>query len=180
MDDAQGRTARRQANLTRLQGTFPLPILIDDLALPDGGHLDEDEFVVRVGKDWGVSLKPMMLTTRRLICPRDPSGRDAALIPLDKVSAVAVRKHWVGSGSIVVDWAAGRAFFPVYLNPARVRDEIAAMVAAAQPAMPEAPAAQVPEGDRLEKLRRVGELRASGVLTDKEFEQEKARILREP
>ncbi len=180
MDDPQGRTARRQAHFNRLQGAYPLPIVIDDLALPNGGQLAEDEFVVRTGKDWEISLKPMMLTTRRLICPHDPSARDAALIPLDQVRTVTIRKHWVGSGSIVVDWAGGRAFFPVYLNPKRVREEIAAMVAAAQPARPEAPAAQVPEADRLEKLRRVGELRTSGVLTDKEFEQEKARILREP
>ncbi|MDQ6885370.1 MAG: SHOCT domain-containing protein [Candidatus Dormibacteraeota bacterium] len=179
MDEAQARTARRQEHFARLRGAYPLAIVIDDLPLPDGGRLEDDEFVVRVGKDWGVSLKPMMLTTRRLICPRDPSARDAALIPLDRVKAVTVRKHWVGSGSIVVDWAGGRAFFPVYLNPARIRDEIAAMVAAARPPASEAPAPRPPDGDRLERLRKVGELRASGVLSEAEFEQEKARILRE-
>ena len=69
MDDTQGRAARRQEHFARLQGAYPLPIVIDDLALPDGGRLEEDEFVVRVGKDWGSSVKPLVLTTRRLTCP---------------------------------------------------------------------------------------------------------------
>ncbi|TMG15025.1 MAG: SHOCT domain-containing protein [Chloroflexi bacterium] len=34
--------------------------------------------------------------------------------------------------------------------------------------------------DRYERLRQIGELRSSGVLSEAEFEQEKARILREP
>jgi hypothetical protein len=66
------------------------------------------------------------------------------------------------------------------VNAARIRAEIAAMVAAAKPAAPEDAGRRPPDGDRLERLRRVGELRASGVLSEAEFEQEKARILREP
>ena len=34
-------------------------------------------------------------------------------------------------------------------------------------------------GDRYERLRQIGELRASGVLSESEFEEEKARILKE-
>jgi hypothetical protein len=38
-----------------------------------------------------------------------------------------------------------------------------------------------PEGaSRLDSLRQLGELRAQGILTEAEFEQEKARILSEP
>ena len=40
-----------------------------------------------------------------------------------------------------------------------------------------APAAAVPASDRLAQLTQLGELRAAGVLTDAEFEAEKARIL---
>ena len=163
-----------------MQGAFPLPILLDDLPLPADGRLDEDEFVVRVGKDWGASVKPLILTTKRLACPRDPSGREVALVRLAEVREVTIRKHFIGSPTIVVEAAGGRAFFPVYINAARIRAEIAAMVAAVKPAAPEAAASPAPDGDRLERLRRVGELRASGVLSEGEFEQEKARILREP
>ncbi|WP_290857317.1 SHOCT domain-containing protein [Hamadaea sp.] len=51
-----------------------------------------------------------------------------------------------------------------------------AQQAAAQPqqAAPAAPAAQP---DKLEQLKTLGELKAQGVLTDAEFEQQKQRIL---
>jgi len=107
MDEAQGRASRRQDHFARMQGTFPLPIMIDDLALPNGGRLDEDEFVVRVGKDWSASVKPLILTSKRLVCPRDPSGREVALVPLAEVREVSIRKHWVGSPTIVVEAAGG-------------------------------------------------------------------------
>jgi hypothetical protein len=44
-----------------------------------------------------------------------------------------------------------------------------------QPAAPAAPAA--PAQDPLEQLKQLGELKASGVLTDAEFEAQKAKIL---
>jgi hypothetical protein len=52
----------------------------------------------------------------------------------------------------------------------------------AQPA-PSAPAASPPatggsSADRLQQLKTLGELKASGVLTDAEFEAEKQRILK--
>ncbi|EHN10705.1 hypothetical protein PAI11_24560 [Patulibacter medicamentivorans] len=47
-----------------------------------------------------------------------------------------------------------------------------------QPAPVAPPAsAPAPAADPIEQLRKLGELRASGVLTDAEFEQQKARIL---
>lgn len=45
----------------------------------------------------------------------------------------------------------------------------------AEPAPVAAPAA--PAVDPLDKLKELGELRASGVLTDEEFEQQKAKVL---
>ncbi len=39
------------------------------------------------------------------------------------------------------------------------------------------PAAAAPEADPLEQLKQLGELKASGVLTDAEFEAQKAKIL---
>jgi len=52
----------------------------------------------------------------------------------------------------------------------------AAVVAQPGPAAPMPPAS--PDmGDKLAQLKQLGELRASGVLTDAEFEGQKARIL---
>lgn len=45
------------------------------------------------------------------------------------------------------------------------------------PAAPAAAPAADPEADRLEQLQKLGELKAQGVLSDAEFEQQKARIL---
>ncbi|WP_419996285.1 SHOCT domain-containing protein [Streptomyces boninensis] len=61
-------------------------------------------------------------------------------------------------------------------------DQAAAQVAAQQAqqaaqAAQAAPAAAPAANDRMAKLRELGELRASGVLTEEEFAAEKARIL---
>jgi hypothetical protein len=42
---------------------------------------------------------------------------------------------------------------------------------------PPPPPAAAPEPDKLEQLQKLGELKASGVLTDAEFEAQKAKIL---
>jgi hypothetical protein len=47
-----------------------------------------------------------------------------------------------------------------------------------QPVYTEAPAAPAPSGEsRIDQLKSLGELKAQGVLSDAEFEAEKARIL---
>jgi hypothetical protein len=182
MAEATEREARRRAAFARQQGTFPLPIAIDDLALPEGGRLDEDEFVVRTAKDWKVSVKPLILTTRRLICPFDPSSRRVATIPLPDIREVRLRKHWVAFATIVIDTSLQRqAAFPAHINGPLIKADIAAMADFAQGR--EAPGVSVvpsPSGDRYEQLQRLGKLKESGVLSEAEFEKEKARILEQP
>jgi hypothetical protein len=54
----------------------------------------------------------------------------------------------------------------------------AAQEQAAAPEAPPAPAAAASNGEsRIDQLKSLGELKAQGVLTDAEFEAEKARIL---
>ncbi len=177
------REARRHTEFARQRGTFPLPIAIDDPPLPGGGRLGEDEFVVRTAKDWGTSVKPLILTTQRLICPSDPGGR-AAIIPLTDVRSVTLRKHAIGFATIIIETADERhASFPAHINGPLMRADIAAMVDVAQRAA--APKLSVvtppsPGGDRYEQLRRIGELKESGVLSEAEFQEEKARILKQP
>jgi hypothetical protein len=64
---------------------------------------------------------------------------------------------------------------------AAAHGHVAPAATVAQPAVavaPPAPAAPPPNmGDRLEQLKQLGELRSAGVLTDAEFEAQKAQIL---
>ena len=179
-----GREARRRAAFARLQSSFPLSISMTDVALPGDAHLDEDEFVVRTGKDWGLSIKPLILTTKRLFCPSDLTGRSSVALRLSDVRGVTLRKHWIGFSTIVVDNVDRRqASFATHINGPLVRSDIAAMVDAGHgvaDAGGPAAASPAPAADRYDQLRRLGELRQSGVLSDAEFEKEKARILQEP
>ena len=182
MADRPDREARRQANFAQAQKTSPLPPSLGDVPLPGGLELGEDEFVVRTAKDWGVSIS-LVLTTRRLICQSDLTGRTQVSIPLSDVRDVQLRKHWVGFATIVVNRIdEPPASFPAHINGARMRADISAMVDAAQRAtFPKLSVVTPPSTpDRYERLRQIGELRSSGVLSEAEFEEEKARILREP
>ena len=182
MADRPDREARRQANFTQAQKTSPLPPSLADVPLPGGLQLGEDEFVVRTAKDWGVSIS-LVLTTQRLICPSDLTGRTQVSIPLSDVRDVQLRKHWVGFATIVVNRIdEPPASFPAHINGARIRADISAMTDAAKRAtFPKLSVVTPPSTpDRYERLRQIGELRSSGVLSEAEFEEEKARILREP
>ncbi|MFG1622644.1 SHOCT domain-containing protein [Kribbella sp. NPDC049227] len=64
-------------------------------------------------------------------------------------------------------------------DTAATRDEAYAQDVAPPPAAAPAPAAPAPDAtaDRLDQLKTLGELKQSGVLTDAEFEAQKAKIL---
>ena len=178
------REAARRAAFARLQSSFPLSISMTDIELPGGARLDDDEFVVRTSKDWGLSIKPLILTTKRLVCPSDLTGRSSVIFRLADVRAVTLRKHMIGFSTIVVGTVDQReASFAAHINGPLVRSDIAAMVDAAQgrsAPKPVAAAPAPPAGDRYEQLREINELKKSGVLSEAEFEKEKARILNQP
>jgi hypothetical protein len=177
------REARRAAAFARLQPVFPLKISMTDAELPDGARLDEDEFVVRTAKDWNLSIKSLVLTTRRLFCPKDLTGRTTLSLVLTDVVNVELRKHLVGFSTIVVENRDGQqASFPAHINGQLVRSDIAAAADYAKRSAGLNPsiAASGPAGDRYEQLRTINELKLSGVLTEAEFEEEKARILKQP
>jgi hypothetical protein len=183
MAEVSERAARRQQNFARMQGRSPLPVRVDDVPLPDGGQLQEDEFVVRTAKDWHASVTPLLLTTRRLVCPRDPSGREVATVLLADVRDVRLRKNWIGFATVIIEAGGERAaFFPAHINGTMMRTDIATMVDFARREAAPTPSEASPQAatpDRYENLRRLGELKASGVLSEAEFEEEKARILKE-
>ena len=178
------REARRRAAFARLQSSFPISISMPDVELPGGARLDDDEFVVRTSKDWGLSIKPLILTTTRLFCPSDLTGRSSVVLRLADMRSVTLRKHGIGFSTIVVENVDGRqASFPAHINGPLIRSDIAAMVDAAHAvAAPDrsAAASSAPAGDRYQQLREISELKMSGVLSEAEFEKEKARILNQP
>ena len=152
--------------------------------LPDGSRLEDGEVVLKTAKDWGLSIKSLVLTNRRLFCPSDLTGRTTVSLQLSDVVSVTLRKHLIGFSTIVVETRdQGEASFPVHINGKVVRSDIAAAVddargsAALDPSMP---AASTPTSDRYDQLRKITELKQSGTLSEAEFEEEKARILKHP
>lgn len=145
--------------------------------LPAGVQLEEGERVTRTGRDWGASI-PVVLTDRHLICPIDPSGGGIVSIALNDIEAVRLRKPPFGFASVLVEYAHGRrASFPVHAN---AQQAIVDISAAAETARGVTAPSSPHGGDRYDQLRKLGELRTSGVLTEDEFQEEKARILARP
>src|SRR5438270_10249888 len=133
MTDEPARETRRQANYARAKATSALPPSMAEIPLPGSLRLDDDEFVVRTAKDWAVSIKPLVLTTRRLICPADLAARGVAVIPLSDIRDVQLRKDYLGFPTIVVNVVNQPASsFPAHIHGRRVRADIAAMVEGAQ------------------------------------------------
>ena len=155
-----------------------------NVELPDGAQLEDGELVVKTAKDWGLSIKALVLTNRRLFCPSDLTGRTTVSLPLIDVLGVTLQKHLVGFSTIIVDTRdRPQASFPAHINGQLVRSDIAAAVDNAKRSAgldASTPASPSPSGDRYERLRKISELKESGVLTEAEFEEEKARILRQP
>lgn len=146
--------------------------------VPAGIELADDEAIIKSARDWGASI-PLLLTTRRLVCPLDPSRAELAAIPLGEIRNVALRKPPLGFATVTVDYGEERkAKFPVHVNANRIVADILDAVERARQSGEASGDRGRDTGDRFEQLRKLGDLRASGVLTETEFEAEKARILR--
>jgi hypothetical protein len=154
------------------------------LELPDGSRLEDGEVVVKTAKDWGLSIKSLVLTNRRLFCPADLTGRSTVSLPLTDVLSVKLSKHLVGFSTIVVETRdRPQASFAAHINGKLVRSDIAAAVDRAKRSVgldPSTTASSSPAGERYDLLRKISELKESGVLSEAEFEEEKARILKQP
>ena len=102
--------------------------------LPAGFQLEAGESVIRTGKDWGISLNPLILTSQRLICPVDPSTRAYVSIRLSDIRDVRLRKPMFGFNTVIVDYGEEQqASFPAHINAARIRQEIREAVKAQHP-----------------------------------------------
>jgi hypothetical protein len=152
--------------------------------LPDGSSLEDGEVVVKTAKDWGLTIKSLVLTNRRLFCPADLTGRSTVSLPLTDVLGVTLSKHLVGFSTVVVETRdRPQASFAAHINGKLIRSDIAAAVDQAKRSAgldPSTTASSSPAGERYDLLRKISELKESGVLSEAEFEEEKARILKLP
>jgi Bacterial PH domain len=177
---ADERSAGRATLHELLQTSCPLPIDSGDAPLPGGQRLLDDEFLVTVGKEWGMSSEKMTLTTHRIIYTHGRISKDMESVYLTDVRDVRYHKPAIGHGSLVIDTASGKIEgLPASSNARQLRDRMLQLVhwarqRAQQPQVVHAPAA--PE-DIPGQLATLAQLRDGGVLSDEEFATSKTALL---
>jgi hypothetical protein len=179
-EKADERTASRATLHALLQSSCPLPIDSGDAPLPGGQRLFDDEFLVTVGKDWGLSSQKMTLTTHRIVYTHGRISKDMESVYLIDVKDVRYHKPAIGHGSIVIDTSSGKIEgLPASSNIKQLRDRMMQLVhwarqRAQQPNVVHTPAASADVPGQLAKL---AQLRDGGVLSEEEFASSKTALL---
>jgi len=184
------RGERRQALFTTLSPTCPLSMTAEQVKLPGGLSLFDDEFLVTVGRDWGWSSQKLILTTKRVIYSRGRAltAKDQKTVYLTDVRDVRFHKPLVGFGTLALETAGGGSIegLPAAKNGADVRNQLLALIHWARShaeggstITPPASASTSASTDAsiTETLKQLGDLHAAGVLNQEEFEAKKADLL---
>ena len=181
--------ADRDAAFSRAQRECPLPIQSDG-SLPGGLQLLNDEFVVTVGKDWGWSSQRLALTTHRVIYTHGRVNKDAEIVYLTDIRDVHYHRSMMslmGLGSLVLETAGGKSLegLPAASNSADIRNKLLAMIhfarqRASAPQVSPSPASSPPTQDKYAQLKQLADLKDQGVITQQEFDAEKAKLLASP
>ncbi len=188
---AAEKAARRQALFEQTRATCPLPLTLEESDLPGGLQLFEDEFVVGIARDWGLTTKKLILTTNRVIHAKGILTKDQEVINLTDVADVNYHKTLLLHGELSIETNGGHSLtgLPHVKNGNEVRNQLLSLVnwAKHRPLatyvvdQPRAPVAAAPiasaPSDRYEQLKKLADLHTSGVLSDDEFSREKAKIL---
>jgi len=77
--------------------------------LPGGLQLFDDEFVVTVAKDWGITTKKLILTTHRLIHAKGTLVKDQEVVSLTDVSDINYHKTMLLPGEIEIETSGGHS-----------------------------------------------------------------------
>lgn len=158
--------------------------------LPGGLQLLNDEFVVTVGKDWGWSSQRLVMTTQRVIYTHGRVNKDAEVVYLTDIRDVRYHKNMMtvggmmGLGTLVLETAGGKSLegLPAASNSAEIRNQLLAMIHYArqrtiQPQISPSTGTPPPAPDKYGQLKQLAELQKAGVITQQEFDAEKAKLL---
>lgn len=181
------RTEREQA-FARAERECPFPVSKEKVNMPGGLQLMNDEFLVTSGQDWGFSSQRILITTQRAIWThgRILDKQQNAIYLID-IRDVIFKKPMVGYGSLAFETSSGHVIeaLPKVSNGAQVRNSLMTLIHYArnrsqQPqavASPQPAVTVTPAPDRYEQLKKLADLRAQGILSEEEFQAEKAKIL---
>ena len=185
----QARMQREQA-LARAERECPFPISKERVDLPGGLQLMTDEFLVTSGQDWGFSSQRILITTHRAIWTHGRIlNKQQNALYLTDIRDVIFRKPLIGFGSLAFETSSGHVIeaLPSVSNGAQVRNSLLTLIHYARnrnqqgQATPSAAATPLPTPpaapDRYDQLRKLAELKAQGILSEEEFQAEKAKIL---
>jgi hypothetical protein len=184
--------ARKQA-FALLSKTCPMPLQEEHIDLPGGLELFNEEFVVTIGRDWGITTKKMILTTKRLIHVHGLLTKDQEVVDLVNVQDVEFTKSLLFPGQIEIETSGGHSItgLPHVKHGKEFRNQILALVNWAK-SRPASVVVAAPDGtaqraaqpsaapaapDKFEQLKKLADLKSAGVLSDAEFEAEKAKLL---
>jgi hypothetical protein len=181
------QTEREQA-FARVERECPFPVTKEKVSMPGGLQLMNDEFLVTSGQDWGFSSQRILITTHRAIWThgRILDKQQNAIYLID-IRDVIFKKPMVGYGSLAFETSSGHVIeaLPKVSNGAQVRNSLLTLIHYArnrgqQPqavAIAQLPAVATPAPDRYEQLKKLADLKAQGILSEEEFQAEKAKIL---
>ncbi len=178
-----------------VQQECPMPLVKSRNLLPGGLQLMNDECLVGTAKHWGFSSDRLALTTHRLIWSHGRVTKDSQQLYLTDIRDVRYHKPMMGTGTLTVEAAGSHSLEGlVHMKHAQqFRDSLLSMVHYAKqrpqrvtvhaPATAQAteptllPPAAPPALGKFEQLKKLAELKEQGILTDEEFQSEKAKLL---
>jgi len=182
------RAEERRRRFEEVSARCPLPIKAHQNDLPGRIKIFDDEFEVATGTDWGWSSKKLIITTQRVIYAqgRALTAKNQKTVYLRDIRDVRFHKPLVGFGTIALETAGAGSFegLPAAKNGADIRNKLLELIhfarnEAERPSSSDAASAEpvTSDDDVMQKLKQLGELRDSGILTNDEFEAKKAELL---
>ena len=141
-------------------------------------------------RHWGFSSQRILITTHRAIWTHGRIlNKQQNALYLTDIRDVIFRKPLIGFGSLAFETSSGHVIeaLPSVSNGAQVRNSLLTLIHYARnrnqqgQATPSAAATPLPTPpaapDRYDQLRKLAELKAQGILSEEEFQAEKAKIL---
>ena len=138
-------------------------------------------FGVRDVVGWATSY--FVVTSDRVIHRQGLIAKRSMEIPLEAINDVrfeqGVFERMIGAGSLILESAseAGREVFSYIRDPEEVQKTIYRMSESNQQRMMSGAGAGSAKASVADELRNLGELRASGVITEAEFQTQKRKLL---